>query len=491
MGARGVWFGNEAWPTNRSCGGFARDVFRLSGAKTDKEKALVFYDWLTRCMMRGDNLRAPDGAGGYSRSYDPLVLLTSWGSGECTFWGWVADECLNAGDLKARRVGVHKNGHTYYEVWYKGDDGVEQWHAFDPYGGWYLLNERNEVASCEELARNPQLVQNPLPGHPVPLGHHPDRSNLAHRHRTEDQVFIEQPHFFEENSWGLEKGMEVVFNFMPEAPDKALFGEGPHCDIAELTRLGFRQHASHVPYWRNYMWPTPEKGRLNEGRPVRWHGAGALRWKPLLHGADVAYEAHHARFQNGCVSPRGQHDFTEVWYHFRLPFLASFLSIDYDVIGSGSDYWGLTLSADDRRTMWPLETRSHAPHYGMASNGQAQWKARQPSVQGLKEFWLRIDMFSHDPEPGLAVQAFNVTVGFQHNMYVQPGLVPGKNPLWLEAAELDGESRIEAEWICQLAGEERRAKLALDKAGKAEDKVTLEAESPSDVLMTGIRLGCL
>ena len=49
----------------KSCGQFAQDVFRLADAKTDKQKALAFYDWFTRCMMRGPNLMAPDGAGGY------------------------------------------------------------------------------------------------------------------------------------------------------------------------------------------------------------------------------------------------------------------------------------------------------------------------------------------------------------------------------------------------------------------------------------------
>ena len=83
--------------------------------------------------------------------------------------------------MRARRVVVENQGHTYYEVWYKGDDGVEQWHSFDPFIGWYVLNENGEVASVEQMARNPQLIQNPYPGHPEPMGHHPDRSGMGHR----------------------------------------------------------------------------------------------------------------------------------------------------------------------------------------------------------------------------------------------------------------------------------------------------------------------
>jgi hypothetical protein len=504
MSAKGVWLGNAAWPNNKSCGQFAKDVFRLAEARTDKQKALAFYDWMQRCMMRGANLQTPDGAGGYSRNFDPLVLLTSWGFGECTFWGWVATECLCAAGLKARRVVVHKQGHTYYEVWYKGDDGAEQWHAFDPYIGWYFLNESGEVASCAQLASNPQLVQNPLPGHPVPLGSHPERSGLGHRHRTEDQVIIDQPLRLEENSWDLRRGMEVTFNFLPEVPHKALFtrhpaiGEQPvdnrpdgtHDDICEISRLGFRQYARHIPYWKNYMWPTPNKDLRNEGQPVRWHGAGALRWKPLLYGAEPAVDARNAVFQNGSLKATGQHHFCEVMYHVRLPYLISWLDVDYDVAGAGGDVFSLHVSADDRRTWWPLKTAGSGPHWGQATNGQAEWKNREPSVQGLKEFWLRLTMLSHSPVPTLAVQALNIAVGFQHNMHIQPRLVPGANPLWVEAGQLGDGAKLQAEWIYQIDGEEKRTGIELAKTGRSEETVKLDAGCPSKIWMTGIRLAC-
>lgn len=503
MAAGTVWMGNERWPGNRSCGEFARDVFRLAGAKTDKEKALAFYDGLTRCLMRGPNLHIPNGAGGYARCYEPLILLASWGHGECTFWGWIAAECLCAAGVKARRVVAHNNGHTFYEVWYKGDDGREQWHAFDPFGGWFFLNERGEVASCAELAANPGLVQDPYPGHPVPLGHHPERSNIGHRHRLEDQVFIEQPLRGDVNAWDLKKGMEVTYNFMPEAPGEALFVRrdekdplggsiaGSHCDIPEISRCGCELHPKHLPYWRNYMWPTEEKGNLNEGRPVRFHGAGALRWRPLKYGASAAVETHNAKFENGFLKPAGRHDFAEVWYHFKLPFLATYVDVDYDTVGAGGDFFGLSLSSDGGRSIWPFHMKSNTPHYGVVSNGQAEWKARESTVQGLREFWLRVDLSSHSAVASLAVQALRISVGFQHNMHLQPRVLPGANPLWLEAGTLDAGDRLAAEWIYRHSGKECRSSLELSAPGKAAGTVTVEAQDPAEVWMTGIRLSCL
>ena len=60
---------------NRSCAQFAKDVFRLAGAQTDKQKALAFYDWFTRCMLRGPNPLLPDAAKLGVRNVDDYVAF--------------------------------------------------------------------------------------------------------------------------------------------------------------------------------------------------------------------------------------------------------------------------------------------------------------------------------------------------------------------------------------------------------------------------------
>jgi hypothetical protein len=180
-----------------------------------------------------------------------------------------------------------------------------------------------------------------------------------------------------------------------------------------------------------------------------------------------------------------------VWYHIQLPYLASWLYVDYDVVGSGNDYWSLSISGDDRQSWWQLPLKSKAPHWGVVQNGQADWKAGMPSICGRKEFWLRIDMARHNPNPTLAINALQLGVGFAHNMYVQPRLVPGENQLWLEAAELAAGSKLQAEWIYQVDEQEKRACVGLSKAGRTEEAVKVEVDCPSKVLMTGIRLHCL
>src|SRR5688572_4019760 len=120
MNAKGVWFGNEAWPSGASPGAFAKDVFRIEKCRTDKEKALAFNKWFLRCMNRGMLPHVP-GMGGLLRTADPLHSFL-WGHHECTGWGWVATEALQAAGLKARRSVVSNSGHTFYEVWYAGED---------------------------------------------------------------------------------------------------------------------------------------------------------------------------------------------------------------------------------------------------------------------------------------------------------------------------------------------------------------------------------
>lgn len=503
MTGANFWLGNRRWPSNRSCAEFAQDVFRLEGARTDKEKAFAFYRWLTRCMMRGQTLSTPNNAGGYSSAFDPLLVFTSWGTGFCTYWGWIATACLNGAGLKTRRIVAFNNGHTFYEVFYKGDDGRAQWHAFDPFLGWYFLNRHGEVASCEELGEDPQLVQNPLPGHAEPLGHHPDRAHLGHLQRAGEFLIIDQPEKREVNTWTLARGMEATLNFMPAAPEHALFidrglddnpagmmQQGTHCWIPEFGRNGRQLHPEHLPYWRNYLWSTPETHGINEGRPVRWHGSGALRWAPLNYGLDAACEAHQVQIENGCLRPTGRRHFGEVWYRIRLPYLMTHLAVDYDVVGDSGDYWGLTLSADDRQSQFPMTMKTHGPGFGVAHNGQAEWKAQKPSVQGLREFWLRVDLFSHSAQPRLAVRGLRLTVGFQHNMHLQPRLLPGENPLWLEASSLASGLRLGAEWIYTQGRRESSARLMLERAGRSEQNVTLAADSPEDILMTGLRIDC-
>lgn len=485
-----VWFGNNRWPSGRNLGEFARDIFRIEGCKTDREKAMAFFKWTIRCFLRGPNYDVPDGFGTYSRTFDPLRMYFSFGSFECTGWGWSAAEALQAAGLKARRVVGQNDGHTIYEVWYKGKDGKEGWHAFDNFQGWYFLNRNGEVASCEELTADHNLVHDPL-GTADPACYNIDLSYLMKRHDWADALDIVQHVQNETLSWSLRPGMEIASLFEPADPSRTLYcgdtyPRGPHCQIPEFDHTGALLFPDHEPFWRPYRRNFMDNSWVGTHRPVRCPGAGALRWTPLLYGRETAAWADHAVFENNEARPSGVSKHCEIWYEIDLPYYASYLQIEGFVKASGSDYAGIGISADKGRTITPLLTGIKG-NFRML-NGLEERKKRTTSVQFSRRFHIRFDLHGHTPVLPV-IQGLRITAGYQHNMFVQPLLLPGKNRLWLEAKKVSGEE-IRARWNYCLKGKAASTELVLGREGRVEKGVEMKALGQEEIVMHGVVLSC-
>lgn len=484
--AKNVWIGNDRWPSGRNLGEFARDVFRIEKCETDREKALAFYEWLIRVMMRGPNFTVPDGFGTYSRSFDPMAMFASFGCFECTGWGWVGAEALQAAGLKARRVVGQNDGHTIYEVFYDG-----AWHAFDAFQAWYFLNEKNEVASCEELTRHPRLVHNPV-GTSAPLGYHTDFAFIGKRHAWSDALDIVQKIRDETYGWDLKRGMEIANLFEPADPLLALYcGEayprGSHCQIAAYNHKGAPNFPQHEPYWRNYRKNMRDFSWFNTDKPMRTHGAGALRWQPLLYGAEAPVWSAHACFENGTVRPSGANKHCEVWYEIKAPYLMSYLFIEGYIKGGGSDYAGLALSADGGKTVTPIGEKLMKSF--RIRNGLEERKAGKPSVQYARNLMVRLDMHSHSSDATPLLEALRITAGYQQNMFTQPMLLPGKNTLWLEAKDVENAT-LTAEWNYTLKGRDDSIELSSAQEGKTEKTVDLDFDRQEDMVMRGVSIRC-
>ncbi|HYF51239.1 MAG TPA: hypothetical protein VEJ63_17625 [Planctomycetota bacterium] len=491
MRATQVWFGNEQWPSGASPGAFARDVFRIEKCKTDKDRALAFYKWFLRCMCRG-KLPVSPGFNGMLQTADPLTTLT-WGHHQCTGWGWVAVEAFQANGMKTRRSVIANSGHTYYEVWYAGEDGREGWHAFDPFLGWYFLNERGEVASNEELAANPVLATRPHGG-PSRVGHHPERSVCNYPYSTSDNLDIVQQLYNEETSYDLQVGQSYENLWRPEVADLAwgdkLYPHGAHCDISLYDESGKPRYPEHHPYWRHYTWPTPRTDGNSGGQPVRWHGCGALRWRPLLYAESVVARSAHAIFENGTVRPSGPNRHCEIWWHIKLPYQATHLRLTPSVHAAGNDLVGFAISPDNGKSIHTLHWSNGVPPK-IITNGAAGPgnEPEGPSVRGAREFWLRLDMSSKSAQSPLRVWNLGVTVGYQLNMQILPRLVPGENNLYLDAGKLEGV-RLNAEWAYTHPRGERTETLSTDKAGRVSKRVNPEISTPDEIVMRGCSIRC-
>jgi hypothetical protein len=491
MEAKEVWFGNTAWPSGASPGAFAKDIFKLENCQTDKFKALSFAKWLLRCLNRGPNLFLP-GMGGYLKSNDPTILFTSWGHNECTGWGWVATEALNAAGLKTRRAVAFNHGHTFYEVWYIGDNNKEGWHAFDPFNGWFYTNDEGEVASCEELNKNPDLVLHPRLGSASPLGNHPEKCTILHRYQTSDLIDIVQDIKDEEISFNPKIGQTYTVLWRPELPNLAIpcgdkDTDGAHCSIDLYNESGMIRHPDHFYYWKNYVWPTPNSiNRANGGQSVRWHGSGALRWQPLLFGDKVIHKAHNAIFENGTVRPRANKAHCEVWWKIQIPYLASYLRLGIAVDIGGGDMLGISVSPDNGQTLHNLFWGGNHPPKVIELNPHSV-----PSIKGLREFLVRIDMSSQSPTSNLRVRGFQINVGYQLNMNILPRLVPGNNELFIKAKSVSSDIHLVADWAYTHPEGEIVDTVALNKSGINAINKKLDIKLPSDIIMRGVTLKCL
>lgn len=498
MHATKVWFGNRQWPSGASPGAFARDVFRIEACTTDKQRALVFYKWLQRCLCAGPMPKIP-GLGGLLETANPVTTF-AWGFHSCTGFGWVAVEALQSAGLKARRVVHHSSSHTIYEVWYRGDNGKEGWHAFDAEFGWYFFNDEGEVASCAELAANPDFIIHPRGGSPR-YGNYPNRTLRNYPFRTADSLEIVQPVLNEELSFDMQLGQSFETLWRPEVPRLCWgtpdFPRGPHCDISLLDETGRLRFPEHAPYWQNYLWPNSRNASPAGDQPVRWHGCGALRWQPLLYGEKVTWRADNAIFENGTLRPAGVHKHCEVWWHFKLPYLATYLQITPVVENAGAATIGIAVSADAGKSMHTIHWKQgeppkfilHGPGEMVVGDAAQKEPAAGPSIRGLREFWLRLDV-SSKATPMPRVLSLDFSVGYQLNMQTLPRLLAGDNTLYLQSGALDG-ARLEAEWVFTGRKGQQIECLQLQQAGETHRVVNPGVEAHEDLIMRGVSLRCL
>ena len=105
----------------RSLDTIVRDVWRLSGAKTNDEKAIAIYRWLHQAIFHFAYPveKAPQSVG-------PLKVINVYGWGLCGGQHTVLKALFESAGWKVRYRGWSDPGHTTIEVFYD-----ERWHYFD------------------------------------------------------------------------------------------------------------------------------------------------------------------------------------------------------------------------------------------------------------------------------------------------------------------------------------------------------------------------
>jgi len=204
-----------------------------------------------------------------------------------------------------------------------------------------------------------------------------------------------------------------------------------------------------------------------------------------LYGDKVIHKANNAIFENGTVKPIGNKTYCEVFWKIQVPYLASYLRIGTALDIGGGDIFGISISPDNGESFHTLHWGGSHPPKVLELNPRTA-----PSINGLREFIIRMDMSSQSKNSTLRLRGFQINVGYQVNMNILPRLLPGKNELCIKAKSISPSVKLEAEWAYTHPDGEMIDTVTLDKAGENKTIKILIIKSPADIIMRGVTLYC-
>jgi HEAT repeat protein len=172
----------DRWPDGSSLRRFALDAVRLSGARTEKEKALAVFRWMRRWTMF-TNGKAPRERG--RNVLDDLKILHVYGAHWCDGRALCMENLWRSIGGRAWKLYVPP-GYTMALVHWKDDDGVERWHQMHCSRGWYVYDRAGKcVAHPDQIGADLSLMLRPSRTG-VPRSGHPPRpwNWIAVSHRS-------------------------------------------------------------------------------------------------------------------------------------------------------------------------------------------------------------------------------------------------------------------------------------------------------------------
>ncbi len=132
--ATDVWVTCDRWPDGSDVRSFGLDAVRLSGAKTEHDKAMAVFRWVRRWMIfTGNGKGAPtEPLTPRLRKHcvhEPAKLLNVYGAHWCGGQARVVELVWRALGYRAEKLA--RGGHTIVGMHYRDYDGVERWHGLD------------------------------------------------------------------------------------------------------------------------------------------------------------------------------------------------------------------------------------------------------------------------------------------------------------------------------------------------------------------------
>ena len=147
----------------RSLETIVKDVIRLSGAKSNDEKAIAIHNWLHQAIF---HFAYPVEKMGHS--VGPLKVLNVYGWGLCGGQHTVLKALFETAGWQVRSRGWSDPGHTTVEVFY--DD---RWHYFDVFLKCYFwTKDKKTIAGQDDIVKDPSIVLDAVKDGRVPAAHY-------------------------------------------------------------------------------------------------------------------------------------------------------------------------------------------------------------------------------------------------------------------------------------------------------------------------------
>jgi len=430
-----VWVSCDRWPDGSDAHRFGLDAVRLSGAKTDHEKALAVYRWVRRWMIynnkKGCSIeRLSHGTTGHPMVSQADKLLNVYGVHWCGGQARVVEQVWRALGYRAEKV--IRGGHTIVGMHYRDYDGIERWHGLDVSHSKVAWNSTYQrLLSLDELSSQwySFFYQYGLPGN----GH-----IYFNDHRMEMAFRLGEKL---ERLWG---------NLGKPYQDNAAQGRG----MAE--RVPNYERGPYLPFtYGNGQWsyiPDLSRKGWEDGlaEPLVGMAAGMLR--PVATGKPA----------------------TAIW-HFRTPYIVSDAEVKLKFFRKGvKDRVRLHFSADGGKS-WKLLWECPKEVVGskeliipVCRKFEVSEKGPPPpddfnSPFGRYAYRLKLELMAQDKPENCRVEAISFETTVQLNSYSLPQLQPGKNKITVRGG-ISSETALRVTYLWDdPAGKGRRNVAVIEK----------------------------
>ncbi len=421
----------DRWPDTSDLRQFCLDAIRLSGAKTDHEKALAVWRWMRRVKSQ-TNGQAPTDPFNPERDgatvWDPIKIMNVYEAHWCS--GLARVTALMWRSLGYEGHAVHRASHGLAGLCYEDFDGVRRPHLFDcNFGGFTLDRTGKRVLSMDEFSTDYyQWMHIWYYGEPWPMPTH--RVDLAMR-KGEGLKRI----------WGN-------------------WGKPCHDNVSAKKDLKTRKPFEKGPY------------------PVTF-GNGLWTYAPDLSSADWT-KGLAEPLQNcaaGKLQPAAAGKPASATWHFRTPYIAVESEIEIKAFRkSDADTLKLSLSVDGGKNWkpcWSAPAEKTGEQTFTAKLDQkfkiapGKWKvpADFNSPFGRYAFRLKLDMLAKESPADCEVKGITFKTTVQQAIRSLPQLWPGRNTITVKG-KLKKDAAIKVTYIWD------------DPKGKARKNVTIAEALP-------------